>query len=461
MAEQFALLQTDIVDSTRLNEQLGDAAMSSLWEAHDRLSRDLLRKWRGRELDRTDGFLLVFTDTADAVNYAVAYHRALASLGVPVKARAGLHLGPLTARKNLSADVELGARQIEIEGLAISTAARVNALAQGGQTLLTVQARMALGVTTLRLQGHGHWRIKGLVEPIELFEIGDAASPFTPPPDVAKAYRVARVGADWVPARKVPNNLPAERDPFVGRGDSLLNLTTRFDDGARLVSILGIGGIGKTRLALRYGRGWLGDYSGGVWFCDLSAAREPGGIVYAVAQSLDVPLGKVDPVDQLGKAIAGRGPCLVILDNFEQVARHAEQTLGTWLKLAPDARFVVTSREMLGISGEHALVLTPLSAEEAVLLFQQRVRAAGVSHDADLNDQEPISALVNLLDRLPLAIELAAARVQVMPPRVLLQRMNERFRLLAATGGESTGRRRYVRRSTGRGICCRQRKRRP
>ena len=100
---------------------------------------------------------------------------------------------------------------------------------------------------------------------------------------------------------------PAERDAFVGRADALSELARRIQSGARLVSVLGIGGSGKTRLAARFGRSWLGDFPGGVWFCDLREARSLDGIVSAVAQGLDVPLGRDDPVVQIGHAIAGRG----------------------------------------------------------------------------------------------------------------------------------------------------------
>ncbi len=201
------------------------------------------------------------------------------------------------------------------------------------------------------------------------------------------------------------------------------------------MSVLGIGGTGKTRLATRFARGWLGDFPGGVWFCDLSSARGLDGIVHAVAQALDVPLGADDPVQQLGHAIAGRGTCLVILDNFEQVTRHAAETLGRWLDRAAAARFLVTTREVLGLPGEEALALPPLAPGDATDLFMRRAAAAKHGFQAVEEDQAAIAQLVNLLDGLPLAIELAAARVRVMSPRALLARMGQRFQLLAAGGG--------------------------
>ncbi len=453
MTQHFALLLTDLVDSTQLSQAAGDAEMARWWAAHDRAARDLLPIWRGREIDKSDGLFLLFESVLDALSYALAYHRVLATLGLPLKARVGVHVGPVTLRENPPADILRGAKPLEVEGLAKPTVARVMAVATGGQTLLTADAcaellaglRAELHATTPgraapRLLSHGFWRLRGLAEPIELFEAGDddaddGGAPFTPPPDGAKAYRVLRQGALWLPVREVRHSLPAERDSFVGQHQPLLNLARKLDGGARLVSVLGMGGTGKTRLVLHFAWAWLGDYPGGLWFCDLSQARGVDGILAAVAQGLDVPLGRGDPVVQLGNAIHGRGLCLVILDNFEQVARHAEATLGRWLERAPLARFVVTTREVLGIVGEQVLALAPLAMADAATLFRQRSDAARQGLPTAPDDLAAIDQLVTVLDGLPLAIELAAARARVMPPRMLLARMNERFKLLWSRSG--------------------------
>ncbi|MBI3368747.1 MAG: hypothetical protein HY021_09995, partial [Burkholderiales bacterium] len=433
------LLQTDLVDSTAVAQRLGDAAAATLWQRHDSLARALLRDWRGREIDKSDGFLLLFADVADAVGYALAYQRALRGLEPPLSARAGLHCGPLSLRETPADDVAFGAKPLEVDGLAKPVTARIMVLAMGGQTLISAEACAELGALEAarwRVQSHGHWRLKGVDEPLELFELGEAGiAPFAPPPDAPKAWRVVWRDDTWLPVAELRHNLPAERDSFVGRGAALQELARRFDDdGARLVSLLGIGGTGKTRLALRYARGWLGNFPGGAWFCDLSQARTLDGIVHAVAQGLDVPLGKADPVQQLGAAIAGRGRSLLILDNFEQVAKHAEATLGQWLDRAAEAHFLVTTREVLGIVGERTMALDPLPSAEAVTLFEQRA-AACEGYRPTEDDRQALPALVALMDGLPLAIELAAPRVRVMPPRVLLQRMSERFKVLASTGG--------------------------
>jgi class 3 adenylate cyclase len=206
------LLLTDVVDSTKVAQALGDAEMAIHWATHDRAARDLLPVWRGREIDKTDGVLIMFDSVSDAAAYAMAYHRTLAALGLPFQARVGLHFGPVTLRANPAADIALGAKPFDVEGLATPVTARVMSVAQAGQTLLTGQARAQISDTNLRVLSHGYWLLKGLPEPVELFEIGDAQSPFTPPPDAPKAYRVVRQGGVWQPVRDVQQNVPAERD---------------------------------------------------------------------------------------------------------------------------------------------------------------------------------------------------------------------------------------------------------
>jgi predicted ATPase/class 3 adenylate cyclase/Tfp pilus assembly protein PilF len=423
-----ALLLTDVVDSTKLTEELGDAAMAELWTVHDRIARDLLPLWRGREIDKTDGMLLLF-----------AYHRALAARELPFKARAGIHVGPVSLRPNPPDDVARGAKPVEVDGLALPIAARVMSVSMGAQTLLSADARLALGVAAQRVMSHGHWRMHGVSDPVELFEVGEvgagSTAPFKAPPDGAKVYRVMRQGELWQPVREVRHSVPAERDSFVGRQEPLALLAKKFEDGARLVSVLGMGGTGKTRLVTRFAWTVLGDYPGGVWFCDLSQARTVDGIHFAVAQGLDVPLGKTEPVVQLAHAIAGRGRCLVILDNFEQVARLAEETLGRWLDRAQFAHFLVTTREVLGIVGEETLALAPLPMLDAAALFLRRAGSGRQGYAPGADDLLAIDQLVKVLDGLPLAIELAAARVRVMPPRMLLARMNERFNVLLSRAG--------------------------
>jgi predicted ATPase len=309
-------------------------------------------------------------------------------------------------------------------------------VAMGGQILLSADARQSLSASKPRLQSHGHWRLKGLDEPIELFEVGDNDAAFVPPPDADKAYRVVRSGDLWRPLREIRHNLPAEGDAFIGRGVELRHFAQRLDAGARLVTLLGPGGTGKTRFVLRYGSVWLGDWPGGVYFCDLSEARSMEGVQFAVASALGVPLAQGDPAVQIGHAIAGRDRCLVILDNFEQVLEHAPATLGRWLGRAARATFVVTSRERLRLPGEEVFPLEPLPlATEAIELFAARARAQRPEFELDASNRAAVADVVRLLDGLPLAIELAAARSRVLSPTQIVERLKDRFGLLAGARG--------------------------
>ncbi len=430
-----ALLLADVVDSTRIAVELGDVASAELWTAHDRLARDLLGAWDGREIDKSDGMLVMFGSAADALAYAIAYHDALASLDPPLQARAGLHVGPVTLRENPRADVARGAKPLEIDGAAKSIAARVMAVAGGGQTLLSAAAHAAMRIgPDVQMHSHGHWQLKGVPEPIELFEAARDDALFTTPKGSDKGYQVVQKEGLWLPVSEMRHSLPAERDSFIGRSDPLRQLSRRFEAGARLVSVLGIGGLGKTRLVTRFGWRSLGDFSGGIWFCDLAQARSLDGIVAAVAEGLDMPLGRGDPVAQIGHAIAARGPTLVILDNFEQITAFANATVGQWLAKAAGARFLVTTREVLGVTGEIELALDPLAPLDAAELFVARAQAIRPGWEPDERELDAIWPLLTLLDGLPLAIELAAARIHVMPPHVLLRRMRDRFKLLTSSG---------------------------
>ncbi|MBX2799713.1 MAG: adenylate/guanylate cyclase domain-containing protein [Myxococcales bacterium] len=430
VATPQTLVLTDVVDSTKLAATLGDEANAALWDRHDAVARQLVADWNGTEVERTDGILVLFTDPEQALGFAIAYQKALGELQPPLPARVGIHSGTVVVRPNPEEHVSRGAKPLEADGLSLSLAARVMSIALPVQILAT---REVLTHKLGEVTSHGHWRMKGASDPVEVFEVRHDQAPLSPPPDAEKAYRVVRKGDHWLPVREIPHALPAEWDRFVGRRQDLYHLETLLDDGARLVSITGIGGTGKTRLVTHYSWARLGDYPGGIWFCDLSEARDAEGILYAVAVALDVPLAEEDPIRQLADAIAGRDRCLMVLDNFEQVANHARDTVGRWLSRAGNATLVVTSREILGLPGEVALELQPLDERDSLSLFE--TRASAVARDFSVVDanENDVLALVRLLDHLPLAIELAAARVRVLSPRDLLARMEERFQLLRST----------------------------
>jgi predicted ATPase/serine/threonine protein kinase len=230
-----------------------------------------------------------------------------------------------------------------------------------------------------------------------------------------------------------PNNLPLERDAFMGRSAALTELGGLLAGGA-LVSVLGPGGSGKTRFVLHYAWSNAERFPGGVYFCDLSDARSVMDIGAAVARGLSVDLGKGDPIGQLGSALAALDRALVVLDNFEQVVGFAAETLGRWVGRLGGAKLVVTSRALLGVAGERVVTLPIMEHESAVDLFVDRARAVAPALSVDGPARRAIAELVDMLDRLPLAIELAAARSRVLKPDKLLSRMGQRFRLLSAPG---------------------------
>ncbi|MEM7582808.1 MAG: protein kinase [Acidobacteriota bacterium] len=216
------LLVTDLVDSTRMVAELGDVQASRVAIRHDREARDLARRFNGLEIDKADGFLLLFDRPIDAVGYALTYHRMLASLsqelGVYLQARAGIHLGEVMLHQNAAGDVARGAKPIEVEGIAKPTTARIMSLAVGHQTLLTRAAfdlarRSAVGTVLqagpVSWQAHGLYRFKGVDEPLEIFEVGAVgAAPLSMPQDTEKAHRILAGAHEpilgWRPAPDQP-----------------------------------------------------------------------------------------------------------------------------------------------------------------------------------------------------------------------------------------------------------------
>ena len=209
------LLLTDLVDSTKMVERIGDSRAAEVWARHDGLARELLGSHGGREIDKTDGFLFLFERPVDAIQYVLAYHRQIDALGqelgVPLAARAGIHLGEVILRKNSPEDIERGAKPLEVEGIAKPTAARVMSLAQGRQTLLTKSSfdmgrRAFVGSDETGIQWllHGPYKFKGVDDPLEIGEVGlPGFAPLKPPPDSEKAKRAGTSDETlgWRPAQ--------------------------------------------------------------------------------------------------------------------------------------------------------------------------------------------------------------------------------------------------------------------
>jgi len=444
MTDFRALLLTDVVDSTKLSEAIGDKAMAEVWAAHDRVARDLLPQWRGREIDKTDGMLLMFDTAADAVYYALHYHHALADMAVPLKARAGLHVGPVILRENRPEDVARGAKPLEVDGLAKPTAARVMSLARGGQTLLTPEAREDLGKTVLKTQSHGHWQIKGVVDPIELFEVGFPEDRFVAPSDSEKVFRVVKTGDWWMPVKDIPNNLPHQGTSFIGREREIDEVKDMLGQ-SRLVTLLGMGGLGKTRLSLQVAAEQLALYPDGVWFLDLSPLTDGAMVAAEAARVLDVAEDPGRPMLAMLGAHLRPKRALLILDNCEHLIKPSADLAHAIVKNAPNVRIIASSREPLHVPGEKTYPILPLAvpdrhaslqvlqATPSVQLFMQR--AQGHKPAFELNEREApaVAELVARLEGIPLALELAAARVRAMSVADINKRLIDRYKIL--TGG--------------------------
>ena len=237
-----------------------------------------------------------------------------------------------------------------------------------------------------------------------------------------------RVGREPIPA------WPADATSFLARDAELGELRSYLEDGARLMTIHGTFGVGKTRLMRRWGELAFAEGEA-VAFADLTSAVDGGDLCEAVARALDVPLGLgaavEDAIEQLGHALVSRGRLLVLLDNFERLVGFAAATLGRWLVAAPEATLLVTSRWTLGLSEEVRLELRPFDVDDGVALFEDRARR----QQAAVEDAQraAVEAIVRRLDGLPLAIELAAARAVVLSPSAIETRLSQRFALLRTT----------------------------
>jgi predicted ATPase len=226
---------------------------------------------------------------------------------------------------------------------------------------------------------------------------------------------------------KGATNLVQPPGPFVGREEALVSLE-RSLAGSRVVTLLGPGGVGKTRLAKQFGLSCTVRFGGGVWFCDLSSATTEVEIAVAVAEALDVQLQRTGAVAHLGRVLKEMRSVLLVLDNAEQAVGAVAGVVTAWRSASPATAFLVTSRRPLSIAGEVRQELAPLTLQHGVALFEDRITGTGgvVSDE----DRVALQRLVARLDGIPLAIELAAGRLGAFTPAELLERLDERFRLL-------------------------------
>jgi predicted ATPase/class 3 adenylate cyclase len=401
-AGHVTLLFTDIEGSTRLaREMVGD--WPAVLAAHNAiLEREIAAREGFVEGTAGDSFLALFTDPRAAVATAVEVQRVLAAHPWPagldeVRVRMGLHSGVVD---------RLGEGFV---GIDIHLAARVLGVAHGGQIVVTEPMRR-LVASEYELAPLGEHRLKDFPEPERLFQVVvDGRGPDAFPP-----LRSA-------PAR--PTNLPVELRPLLGREAELAALREAvLGDDRRLHTITGLGGTGKTRLALATARDLLDEHEGGVWLVPLAGVREPEALLPAVAATLGVRDDVGRPLAEAITARIGAARTLLVLDNFEQLV-SAAPTVGALLDGAPTARALVTSQLPLRLEHERVHRLEALDIEPAVELFAERARS--VLNDFDLAaERAHVERIVERVGGMPLAIELAAARVAVLTPAQLLERLD-------------------------------------
>jgi predicted ATPase len=200
--------------------------------------------------------------------------------------------------------------------------------------------------------------------------------------------------------------------------------------GRRFVTVTGGAGVGKTRLAVREAAARVERTPGGVWFVDLAEEHGVEGIARAVAEAMGVPGGGTDAVASTGAAMEMRGPVLLVLDTFDLHLAHAAATIGAWAARAPKAQFLITSRVPTGLAGERELRIEPLPDHDAIRLFADRAREARPDFELGLENAGDVARICSELDGLPLAIELAAARVRIMRPAEMVKKLGQKFQLL-------------------------------
>jgi predicted ATPase len=383
-------LFTDIEGSTRLLHELGPSAYAEALAAHRNVLRAAFVEHGGVEVDtQGDAFFVAFPTATGAAAAALAARDGLEP--GPIRVRMGLHTGEptVTSEGYVGIDVHRGAR--------------VAALAHGRQIVLTEATRRLIGNDVAELGVH---RLKDFDGPAQLFQLGTESFPALRSP-----------GAVQLPT-------PATR--FLGREVDLHQaISLWLEREPRVLTIVGPGGIGKTRFAIELAR-LLGDEAhGGTFFVPLASLGDGSLVLEPVADRLGAT--DADPVS-IARAIGSRRTHLV-LDNVEQLLPEAASPIARLLSATPTLTLLVTSREPLRIQGEIEFELPPLASAEAVSLFLERGRAVR----PELEPTRAVGELCDRLDRLPLALELAAARTKFLTPEQLNERLGDRLDLLRGT----------------------------
>jgi predicted ATPase/class 3 adenylate cyclase len=391
-AGTVTFLFTDVEGSTKLLHELGAEQYAEALAEHRRVIREACAAEDGVEVDtQGDAFFFAFPTAPGALGAASAFTEVLAS--GPIQVRVGLHTGrPLLADEGYVGDD-------------VHYAARVASSGHGGQVVLS---KTTAAVVDVELVDLGEHRLKDIPNAVSIFQLGAGSFP---------------------PLKTISNtNLPHPASSFVGRDAELRQVTSRIAQGARLVTLTGPGGTGKTRLALEAALTLVPEYKAGVFWVGLASLRDPALVTETIAQSLGAKDGLADHISER--------ELLLLLDNLEQVIDSAPE-LAQLLEACPNLTLLVTSRELLRVQGEVEYSVPPLAAPEAVELFCAR---------AQLEPNDEVAELCARLDSLPLAVELAAARAKALSPTQILERLSGRLDLLK--GGRDADPRQQTLRAT-------------
>lgn len=422
------LLFTDIEGSTQLLRRLGNR-YADLLETCRKLLRVSFQHWRGEEVDtQGDSFFVAFARAGDAISAAVDAQHAIASHCWPEGALLRVRMGLHTGEPQLASEGYVG--------LDVHHAARVMSAGHGGQVLLTqttrdlVEYALPDGVSLLDVGTH---RLKDLQQPCHLFQLGIPGLP-----------------ADFPPLKTLdssPHNLPIQPTPFIGREKEVTAVVALFRrEEVHLVTLTGPGGTGKTRLSLQVAAELSDSFADGVFFVNLAPIRDPELVIPAIAEVLNMKEMAEYSLIALLQAFLREKHLLLLLDNFEQVVQAALQ-VAELLVTCPKLKILVTSRMVLHVRAEQEFAVPPLTLPdpkrlpdlvvltqyEAVALFIQRARAVKPDFQVTNATAAAVAEMCVRLDGLPLAIELAAARIKLFPPQALLARLGQR--LVVLTGG--------------------------
>ena len=422
------LLFTDIEGSTRLWAQEPERMPLALAH-HDALLRAAIESNRGSIVKMTgDGIYASFDDPLDGLHATLAVQQALAdpaaTVGVPLHVRCALHVGAVEHRDG------------DYFGTAVNRAARIMGAAHGGQVLISqaaaelVSDRLPAGVA---LRDLGSIRLRDLAHPARVFQVLRQ--------DLRQDFPALRS------LEATPNNLPLQVTSFVGRERELGELRGLLE-GARLVTIVGPGGIGKTRMSLQIAADVLHTCPDGAWFIEFAAIVDSALVPKAVAQVLGIREDADTPIVQALCAHLATRRALLVLDNCEHLVAACANLADALLRAAPEVRILASSREPLDVAGEQTYALPPLALPEpgsradaaacsdAGQLFVERARLRQSGFSLTEKNVDAVAKICARLDGIPLALELAAARVGVLSVEAIAERLNDRFRLL--TGGSRT-----------------------